>query len=154
MSKRSLVIPQGGHFSKPGGQFSFWWLVLHPDGPGPLCPPFTSPYFQKTFIRMALLVRTRGYLNPYLITASCQHPKRKAFTIVVYKYFPSNSLKNKDFTDPEGMNVFNDCHGFFWEFCSVAIWTPWSSKVAMCLPSVYVGRNRPRTFFNDEHTTI
>lgn len=136
MSKGPLVIPQGSHFSKSGGQFSFWWLVLHPDGPGPLCPPFTSPHFQKAFIRMALLVRTRGYLKLYPITASCQHPKRKACIFVLYKYFPSSILKNKDFTDPGGMNVFNDCHGFFWEFCSVVIWTPLSSKMIMCLPSV------------------
>lgn len=139
MSEGLLVIPQGSHFSKPEGQFPFWWLVLQ----GLLCSLFTSPHLQKACVRMALLVRTRSSLNLYPITASCQHPKRKTCVIVRYKYFPSSSLKNKDFADPEWVNVFNDCHGFFWEFCSVAIWTPRSSIAATSATCV-CGKNQTK----------
>lgn len=80
MSKGPLMIPQGSHFSKPGGHFSFWWLVVNPDGPGPLCPLcplFTCPYFQKSLHQDGLTGQNKGLSESLPCHSQLPTPKDK-----------------------------------------------------------------------------
>lgn len=78
---------------------------------------FSQAYIFKKLV--SGLVRTRGYLNLYPITVSCQHPKENMFHCTL-QTFSLQQFDEQGFYWPRG----DECHGFSGSFVQLPFELP------------------------------